>query len=50
MSAQRAPGGVTIGAHPADRLKARNDTKPERDIEGNAKKHDRHNGKQRKHR
>jgi hypothetical protein len=47
MSAQRARGGVTIGAHPADRLKARNDTKRERDSERKAKKRDRHTGKQR---
>ena len=34
-------------ANPADRLKARNDTKRERDSERKAKKRDRHTGKQR---
>jgi hypothetical protein len=48
--AQRARDGATIGAHPADRLKARSDTKRDRDNERKAKKRDRHNGKQRHHR
>jgi hypothetical protein len=45
--AQRARDGETIGAHPADRLKARNETKRERDTERKAKQRDRHNGKHR---
>jgi hypothetical protein len=45
--AQRARDGETIGAHPADRLKARNETKRERDNERNAKQRDRQNGKHR---
>jgi hypothetical protein len=45
--AQRARDGETIGAHPADRLKARNETKRERDNERKAKQRDRHNGKHR---
>jgi hypothetical protein len=40
----------TIGTHPADRLKARNDTKRERDNERKAKTRDRRNGKQRNRR
>ena len=45
--AQRARDGETIGAHPADRLKARNETKRERDNERKAKQRDRHTGKPR---
>jgi hypothetical protein len=50
MLAQRALGGETIRAHPADRLKARNDTKRDRDNERKAKQRNRHNGKQRNRR
>jgi hypothetical protein len=45
LLAQRARDGETIGAHPADRLKARNETK--RDNERKAKQRNRHNGKYR---
>jgi hypothetical protein len=45
--AQRARDGETIGAHPADRLKARNETKRERDKDRKVKQRDRHNGKHR---
>jgi hypothetical protein len=50
MLAQRARGGQTIRANPADRLKARNDPKRERDDERKAKKRDHHNSKQRNRR
>jgi hypothetical protein len=45
--AQRARDGETIGAHPADRLKARNETERERDKDRKVKQRDRHNGKDR---
>jgi hypothetical protein len=48
--AQRARDGETIEPHPADRLKARSDTKRDRDNERKTKKRDRHNGKQRNRR
>jgi hypothetical protein len=45
--AQRARDGATIGPHPADRLKARNETKRERAKDRKVKQRDRHNGKHR---
>jgi hypothetical protein len=45
--AQRARDGETIGAHPADRLKARNENKRERDKDRKAKQRNRHIGKHR---
>jgi hypothetical protein len=50
VRAQSARSGETIGVSPADRLKARNESKRERDNEPKAKKRDRHNGKQRNRR
>ena len=45
--AQRVRDGETIGAHPADRLKARNENKRERDKDRKVKQRNRHIGKHR---
>jgi hypothetical protein len=50
VRAQRAQGGETMRAPAADRLRAHNDPKRERDTERKTQKRDRHNGKHRNRR